>query len=883
MAVLNQETTEGSSGYKKEIDEGGLSLLLDTVQIYIYQFPVKSSTREAVSNSIDSITEKNIAKILLKDPQRVGEFYVEREGEIYKDSRFDKDYYDLNWLSPDDTVYIDYKETGPTELRDKMTIKDNGVGLGDKRLEGYMKISYSSKRLSTKTLGTFGLGCKAPLSTGADFYSLNTAHNGKEFSFLIYKDKIDNAYSKWNADGTINDYIIFAKGTDHEYKVYYRKTMKKNYVEVSWDVKKHQKRDYIDAIKSQLLYLKNPIKFTLQHDNGYSEDIDFQAKILHETDDYILAEQHYYSRPHLIINGICYGFIDFRELELDDKYGSIGLKMNIEDISVTPSRESCVWNSKTKEATLKSYDNLARSSEKLINESLSNLGLVDWIKACGSINKLNYDTTTKENKILANLASLTGFSSMSLKYKQTPIKYSNSITTLCGSSQIEAHLIRRLGEYDSKKGKTVVRLKSDNITDTSSLGSSDLYLQYSGGNSLKSSYITDNGRNAIIIKPGARCGDEFKEILKDFIEGTTTFDEASALIPSMTILSLTDDKDKLKDKIKNYTKGLYFVSLLLEEKTPLYENIQVPSNYKGLLDSSEAEELIEDTSEEPAEKIDWSKLRKANGKVLIQYPRIEQGPQVIACKTEMKLSDLAECTDTIVYGTKEDLPLLHFLYMISKEDKNGMDDSSLTFKGNPRVCIISQQVVKHFKPYTTVKEYLFGKDGKTLCTELKKIFTARWMVSKLNGRNRYFGKLSEVSPTLTSTYEEITKYTTENNRVYGWLDLFGKLPAEWQSFILQSVEVQTWILVDGIEEATKKCIEKYGNDDYTHVEVFESAIIEKVEWILDFDRVFGVIFAEMESLNDYRAKITPALAMEIKEIIEFKRDRLEKEYPDLCC
>ena len=883
MAVLNQEITEGSSGYKKEIDEGGLSLLLDTVQIYIYQFPVKSSTREAVSNSIDSITEKNIAKILLKDPQRVNEFYVEREGDIYKDSRFDKDYYDPNWLSPDDTVYIDYKETGPTELRDKISIKDNGVGLGGKRLEGYMKISYSSKRLSTKTLGTFGLGCKAPLSTGADFYSLNTAHNGKEFSFLIYKDKIDNAYSKWNVDGTINDFIIFAQGTDHEYKVYYRKTTKKNYAEVSWDVKKHQKRDYIDAIKSQLLYLKNPIKFTLDHGNNYIENIEFQAKILHETEDYILAEQHYYSRPHLIINGICYGFIDFRELELDDKYGSIGLKMSIDDISVTPSRESCVWNTKTKDATLKTYDNLAKSSEQLINETLSNLGLIDWIKTCGSINKINYDTT-KEIKVLANLASLTGFSSMSLKYKKTPLKYSNSIPTLCGSTQIEAHLVRRVGEYDRQKGRSVTRLNSVQITDTASLGTSTVYLQYSGGNSLKSSYITDHDKTAVIIKPASRSGEEFKEIVGNLINGVTTYDEAAALLPLMKILTVVEDADKLKDKLKNYTKGLYFVSILLDEKTLKYEEIDVPVTFKGLLDSSEAETLIDTTEEiEPAEKVDYSKLRKLNGKVLIQYPRIEQGPQVIASKTEMKLSDLADCTDQIVYGTKEDLPLLHFLYMISKEDKNHIDDSDLKFKGNPRVCIVSQQVVKHFKPFNTVSTYLFGPEGKTLCPELKRIFTARWMVNKIDGKNRYFGKLTEFSATLASTYEEITKYTTDHNRVYGWADLFGKLPADRQAFIANSVEVQTWILVDGLEEATKKCIEKYGNDDYTTVEVFDTTIIEKVEWVLDFDKVFGVIFAEIGSLNDYHAKITPQLAMEIKEIIEFKKDRLEKDYPDLCC
>src|SRR5512133_2892350 len=106
MSVLIQETTESNSGFKKEIDEAGVSLLLDTVQIYIYQFPIKSSTRESVSNAIDSITERNIAKILLKDPSRISEFYVDREGDIYKDSRFDPTYYNPKFMSTDDTVYI---------------------------------------------------------------------------------------------------------------------------------------------------------------------------------------------------------------------------------------------------------------------------------------------------------------------------------------------------------------------------------------------------------------------------------------------------------------------------------------------------------------------------------------------------------------------------------------------------------------------------------------------------------------------------------------------------------------------------------------------------------------------------------------------------------
>ena len=65
MSVLNQETTEGTSGYRKEIDEAGISLLLDTVQIYIYQYPIKSSMRESCSNAIDSIKNTTMLNISL--------------------------------------------------------------------------------------------------------------------------------------------------------------------------------------------------------------------------------------------------------------------------------------------------------------------------------------------------------------------------------------------------------------------------------------------------------------------------------------------------------------------------------------------------------------------------------------------------------------------------------------------------------------------------------------------------------------------------------------------------------------------------------------------------------------------------------------------------
>lgn len=887
MSVLNQETTESSSGFKKEIDESGLSLLLDTVQIYIYQYPIKSSTRESVSNAIDSITERNIAKILLKDPSKIGEYYVEREGDIYKDSRFDPSYYSTKHMSSDDTVYITYQKTGPTELRDKITIKDNGVGLGEKRLEGYMKISYSSKRLSTKTLGTFGLGCKSPLATGVDYYSLKTAHNGKEFSFLIYKDKIDNCYSKWNADGTLNEFVTFANG----YKVYYKKTTKLNYVEVSWDVKKHQFNDYIDAIKSQLLYFRNPIDFQVKDASGYSNKIEFQANILHETEDYILADQRYFSRPHLIINGVCYGFIEFKELELDQKYGYIGLKMNMEDVTVTPSRESCVWDTKTKEAILKKYEGLAHSAESLINSTLSELPFMDWIKACTSISTLN-GAESKEMKIISQLAALTGFSSLAIEYKKTGMKYNSVVDKMFGTSLLDITRVHQQNNYNSNKRAYVDVIKySTNVSESSAFSGRDVYLQHGASELLRSAYLcsksTDSGyhnREFILIRAKSKAGEDFKELMASFMQGKCTLAEVVPLISGLTGVTTIEDLPKQKEKIKDYTQAFTIVNLLLEQKLPIYDDVAVPAGFKtsSTTDGADiAAPVVEDVVE--TVKVDLSKLRKLTGKILIQYPRIEYDSSIVSSKVEMKPTDLADCPDTIVYGTRDDLELLHFLYVVTREDKNTNDSYSKVFSGNPRVCIVSKQVEKHFKPFTPVEEYLFGSDGVTICEPLKKIFTAKILADWFKSSHSYLSKLSEFSPTLTKAYGELKTYMSDNSRPYGFSKYLNLLPTTQREFLEKSTKIQTILLEKGGDVALAFQTDKFPDEDFMTVSVFDEAIIEKARWILDFDKVFGTLFSEIDSLTTYSKSISPSLAMEIKSIIEARKDRLEQDYPDLCC
>ena len=162
MAILQQQTTEISGGFEKKIEEGSMGLMMDILQKYQYQFPIKSSIRELTSNGLDSITEREVAKKILTGKNQVSDFYEDREGSLYKDSKFDPEYYKLEYLSDDPNVYITYHVGNGVE-KDKVTIEDNGVGLGLYRLSSYFNLGYSTKRLSKLPLGKFGLNIPGPL------------------------------------------------------------------------------------------------------------------------------------------------------------------------------------------------------------------------------------------------------------------------------------------------------------------------------------------------------------------------------------------------------------------------------------------------------------------------------------------------------------------------------------------------------------------------------------------------------------------------------------------------------------------------------------------------------------------------------------------------
>ena len=405
MAIYNQEQQiMGNGTIPKIIDDGAYELMSDMVQKYQYQYPERSAVRELVSNALDAVTEKNNALKILRGQAKAEDFYVEREGSLYKDSKWNPAYYDENWLATDNNVQITYLER--EGQRDLLTIKDFGVGLMGIRLAGYFSLGFSTKRNNKNTLGKYGIGAKSALSTGITSYTVENRYNGMKMLFQVFDHTYQPIIPPHNLEtGKENPYVeIEVRGV--KYKFHYEPTTEKNGLTLSIECKKHKKQYYIDAVKNQMMYFPN-ISLSLITESGVKQYINHKAEILYEDDSIILSDNEVYKKPHMLINKVNYGYIDFRELEMEERYGNIGIKVNPEEVTINPSRESLIWDDNTRNAVLNTYKKVSDIATRMLNSSINTENFVDWMFTVAQLTDVSrYLKSDKDRNILVRLKEI---------------------------------------------------------------------------------------------------------------------------------------------------------------------------------------------------------------------------------------------------------------------------------------------------------------------------------------------------------------------------------------------------------------------------------------------------------------------------------------------
>ena len=399
IKTIGKAVQSNSAGLQKRINKSAEKLVFDVLQSTQYSTPIASTVRELVTNACDSQREKEIALEILSGKKNVEDYYITRHEEEYRDSNFQPSYYDVDRLSDSDTVTVEYYERPGTGYCDRFCVIDHGVGIGGSRLEGYLELGFSTKRNTAENFGAFGLGAKVPLSTGVDYYTVETAHNGKLFKFNCYAYKTDFMIGKFDGDG----FITLSDGT----QVFYKNINRSNYTKVSFGVKRHNRSKFKEAVQDQLNYLPN-VKFMYTYEDGATLDNTITSKVLYSSDNLIVSDSWGWSRPHILMvknpkatTGINYGFVDFRELEMEQLWGAVAIKcparqaytdpdngseIVIQDgVDVTPSREKVIWNENTKNYIQGAIERAAQDAANVIDKQLDEKDFMTWIRKCRDV------------------------------------------------------------------------------------------------------------------------------------------------------------------------------------------------------------------------------------------------------------------------------------------------------------------------------------------------------------------------------------------------------------------------------------------------------------------------------------------------------------------
>jgi hypothetical protein len=408
MSIVTIEKREESNkGIAKTIDAGAQIMVLDILQKTQYVKPIESAIRETVANAVDAVKEKEVANNILSGKSKVEDYFITREGDQYSDSNWNPSYYDLNYFDSRNEVIIDLIQKEGTGFCDELIISDTGVGLSPERFYGLLSLGYSTKRNTSKgALGGFGLGAKSPLATGVDYYIVESCHNGRKLIAYCYNHKTDFTIGQFNmVTGNKNPEYTFTNKVGEVVKIFYEECNSKNYTKIIIPSKRINRDKYIQAVKSQLLYL-DKVKFYVTHENGVRTEENFKANVIYNSPNIILSDNPQYSKPHILIvkeemstEAICYGYIDFRELEMQELFSSVGVKCTIrsairgengeeivlqDGVSVTPSRESIIWDENTRNYIIQKFNAVQEEASSIISEKLKSTDLIQWLNDASS-------------------------------------------------------------------------------------------------------------------------------------------------------------------------------------------------------------------------------------------------------------------------------------------------------------------------------------------------------------------------------------------------------------------------------------------------------------------------------------------------------------------
>ena len=899
---------QGSAGVAKRINKGAEKMVFDILQSTQYSMPIQSTVRELVTNACDSQREKEIAIEILNGKKKIKDYYIERHGPQYEDSNFDLSYYDIDHLAKAEVdIDLVYTMNEGVGYCDTFSVTDYGVGIGDRRLEGILELGYSTKRNTPENFGAFGLGAKAALSTGIDFYTIETIHNGRRFKCNCYNYKTDFIIPKFNVkNGKDNSFITFTDGT----KIYYEESFQNNTTTVSFGVKRHNRNKFEESVEERLLYFDN-VNFTIvnnEEEDQPDREVNFKAEILHNSKNLIVSDTYVFNRPHIVLvkdenatTGINYGFIDFRELEMEQMYGSVAFKCPtrqvitndngtetiIQDgVDVTPSREKVIWNESTKKYIKGVIMAAAQEASDMVQEELKETDFLKWVDTCRSVITGN----SSENRILNKLSRIINKDDIKPKYGPNPkIKYGPA------NKMFEGLRIMKPAEL-KKSGKEVI--EREVVKDWQGFDAKHFYERTGSWSKYKDMYLMENE------------GDSWNK------NHVTTYSlvDLDEKYDSQIGKATGDAKLKLvKEKSRVTAKRTAILKLIeSSEWFKSYDEVEVPEEWLKNCKEVEAEE---------EEKSQFSNLspteRREIEKRMVAYTvRYDdrKNDRFTMDKIEPKAKDLMNSANRIYYCTREDegkmkaaamllknvMPTHHEVYPTShlsvwdkghkepvywyehppvrfmKYNGDKYEDWAVPVQDwdTPQLIRVSENKVKFItqNPNVIHIDELFlqltPNNGYTMDESLVKYYTAH-KLEKIN-QFKFMQGLGCIHNELQKDYCELQDIRNDNYSEWEYRRVRDVAPAliahmdklyEFQKFCNEC---------DDAEQIQDKSRELFVLSDVSEARAADLDILAKYDNMVEFAEDIKPLLDEVECLEERDCTMSPELEKEVRVYLRAK-------------
>lgn len=874
MAIqeILSEDVQTRNSHERGINKNATGLMMDIAQVNQYRYPIESTVRELNNNAIDSVSEKLRAIDILSGKAKVSDFFVnERSEDLYQDSKWDASYYNTDYFSDNNTVRLTYFDNEGVGRCNTFEVHDEGVGVGMQRLFGILEVGYSTKRLRKDALGAWGVGAKVGLSTEAPYYTITTAHNGILYKVRVYNRKYQSLIGPFNIDTGL-DNLPISNQNDPSEIIYGEPYEGKNFYKIEVPVLKSSKQAFIDAVKKQLLYMKD-VTFHVVDQYG-SKEIDFLAPTFYNSANIILSDNNYYSKPHVVVVkgdmeseiGVCYGFLDFEQMEASPIHGNIGIKCPIrqvtvdedgnevvinEGVSVTTSRESLIYDSSTIAFINAQFAKAKDEATEIVEKSLDTTDFHEWIKACRSMTSLS-----DSNKVLSRLKKICDLDDMTPTFKgesSHPIMYNQIASIFFAGYTITKHTKNRV---DGRR-----QVKRERASNWNEIDLTKLYLKDADTSRIKELYMLDT--------------------IGDFC--TISVNEDKIKIEDLGIKSGTLSFMQAKKKLDEANNRHVAIWDLLDKKS--YAEIEVPEDYTEEEKKEEAAIAYRELSPE--------ELRKQNGKTVCRILKPHQSPNYdkrtyAYDKKEPNIARLKDYEGILYYCTEQEEEILHFVgHFVDRKVNSTRNIAYSGDNDNLTLNLVAKNNLKYFNHGTPISEFLVKqtliKDSEGKLTGGYKMTTDMNVVQWNTARQikpildsiPFMRNFSLFNEDMFKLYKELKDYVELN---YSDLEYYMKMgrfgPAGLFTGYLELLDkaqiVQTMVRDGATVEEINERISPDQPNGLVDAFVVEQALLDKAEKLIAWANTYKDMLNNHYKLTTEGLRFTDAEEQAIKEYIQLK-------------